>query len=188
MSRSDLLAIGLAAGGVAVTFLVSPVWGWFFAFISLVTFAGYFGLWRVRKPIVEDWPVHNALNLRITNNHVKDGLADSQLTLHSVKKWEPGRRQLCDATLAKVLPVALYSDQFGLPFKTPRMFQLLEFENKSAPIIRGAVDGHAVEIPLSGHGIWQFNMELRWAGGSMLIVRFFRWDEQSLPMFCKPPS
>ncbi len=40
-------------------------------------------------PSIENFEVNNALNFRITNKRVKDGLADDVLILHSIKLWKP---------------------------------------------------------------------------------------------------
>lgn len=187
---SDNLAIGsgIAMMGVGLPMigLTSPAVG------SIITLGGVglcvFGF-RDRlfsKLRIENWPVHNALNLRITNRRVKSGLADSQLTLHSIKQWMPGRGQW-HAHPFQGLPFPLYSDDIGLPHKTPRMFQLVEFKNKSQPIIRGSVNGAAKGFDLPCRGVWRFEMELRWAGDTIPIARCFEWTDQTLPKFCKGP-
>ena len=65
MPRSYIFPTALAAGSVAVSFLVSSAWGGLFALISLALFAYLVLSWYRHNPIVEDWSVHNALNLRI---------------------------------------------------------------------------------------------------------------------------
>lgn len=181
-----LLGVGLPAMGVTGMMVGLPL-------VIIGTTLCVFGCRGIftATPTIENWPVNNALNLRIINTFSRPGLADSQLTLHSVRLWIPARRQFSCivAPFEKSLPFTLYGDQVGLPFKEPRMFQLIEFIQKSAPQVRGALsDGTTQELLLPVHGIWQFNMELRWAGGSIQIIRWFRWDEQSLPTYCKPPT
>ena len=138
---------------------------------------------------IENFEVNNALNFRITNKHARDGLADDVLILHSVKLCN-GRRQFQTVeSLSKVLPLILTNDQPGLPYKVPRMFQLVQFTDRSAPFVQGYFGSdhnlRLVAMPLPSRGFWQFGMELRWAGGSMQIPRVFHWGESSLPTFCK---
>jgi hypothetical protein len=151
-------------------------------------------LWTDRRALtfrrvlrIEDWAVNNALNLRITNVREKQGFAESQLRLHSIKRWEPGRGQFCAVPIFPKLPVGLTNDHNHLPYKVPRMFQLAEFVDASAPGIRGVLGGHEVLYPLPSRGIWELSMELRWAGGNMPIVRYFNWADTSLPVFCEAP-
>lgn len=147
---------------------------------------------------IEEWPVNNALNFRITNKRIKAGIVEDVLILHSVKLWNAGRRQFQSAELratnapVKLLPLRLTNDQPGLPYRTPRMFQLLQFTDWSAPFIQGYIvndnDMTLAHVPLPCRGFWQFDMELRWAGGGRQITRVFEWGDCSLPRFCKPPS
>jgi hypothetical protein len=147
-------------------------------------------------PSIENFEVNNALNFRITNKRVKDGLADDVLILHSIKLWNPGRKQFeaigfcsTDGTPVR-MPIILTNDHPGLPYRTPRMFQLVEFSDRAAPFVQGyfGSDHRYVKFLLTYRGFWEFSMELRWAGGSTEIIRVFQWSERSLPKFCKPPS
>lgn len=190
-SRSDFLAIALAAGAAAVTFLLSPHWGWLFSLIAIIGFSIYFYMGRSRGPHIEEFEAHNALNLKITNRSVKLGLGGTQLILHSLKRWRGDRRDFgLEETFQPFTPMILYSDQVDLPFRVPRMFQILEFKNPSIPIMRGRArgeQGKTVELPILSHGIWRADLELRWGGGTKLIVQCFQWDENRLPTFCEVP-
>jgi hypothetical protein len=148
---------------------------------------------------IEEWPVPNALNFRITNKRVKAGMVDDVLILHSVKIWNPGRRQFqttelraINGTPPKILPLRLTHDRPELPYQVPRMFQLVQFTDWNAPFIQGYIvsesDMRLAKIPLPHRGVWQFDMELRWAGGSRPVTRCFEWGENSLPTFCQCPS
>ena len=146
-------------------------------------------------PTIEDFEVKDALNLRVTNNYAKDGLADDVLFLHSIKLWNPGRKQFeaveflsMDGPSVK-MPLHLTNDHPGLPYQEPRIFQLVQFTERAAPFVHGSGSDHKyVKFFLRPRGFWEFSMELRWAGDSEKVVRVFHWGENSLPKFCKRPS
>ena len=119
MPKSDILNIALAAGAIAVTFLLSPMWGWVFAVIAVIGFSAYFGIGMVLpNPRIQEWPVHNALNLRITNRHSRQSLANDELTLVSLRWWEPLRAQFMAVRLAdeKETPFILLADDVHLHY------------------------------------------------------------------------
>jgi hypothetical protein len=141
-----------------------------------------------KRLLIEDWPVHNALNLRVTNKRYKHDLMDSQLTLLSLKWWDGGRGQFMNLGIAQQLPLVLYSDQLHLPLNEPRMFQLLQFKNKTSPTIEATIGGQCTYISLPRQGIWEFAMELRWGGSGTKIPKWVKWDSTSLPVFCSCPK
>ena len=142
-------------------------------------------------PHIEEFEARNSLNLKITNKSVKLGLGGVQLILHSLKQWRGDRRDFGLAeTFQPFTPMILFSDQVDLPFRVPRMFQIVEFTNSSTPIIRGRArgeQGKTLELAIPGHGVWRADLELRWGGGTKLIVKCFQWDENRLPTFCGVP-
>ena len=174
-----------------LAFLLSPYWGLLFALFSIIGFSIYYYMGRRKLPHVEDFPAHNALNLKITNKSVKSGLGGSQLILHSLKRWRGDRRDFGVAeTFQPFTPLILFSDQVDLPYRVPRMFQIVEFKNSTAPIIRGRARGEqgpVVEPSIPNYGIWLADLELRWGGGTMQIVRCFQWKENLSPTFCEEP-
>jgi hypothetical protein len=74
------------------------------------------------------------------------------------------------------------------PPNEPRIFQLLLFQNKTTPTIKGKIDGRDEVVVLPRQGIWEFAMELLWSGGGIKFNRWVNWDERTLPEFCKPPK
>ena len=184
------IAMLLLGVGLAGLFPQMPRWlGLLFCLAALPLLWYACSDWlRLKMLRIEDFPVSNALNLKITNARVASGLGGSELTLHALSQWRNDRRDFGPVgSFPFYTPQVLYSDKLGLPINEPRMFQIAEFVNKVAPIIRGKFNGQMMELPIPTHGIFRVDMEMRWGGGMMPIVRYFRWDEKSLPTFCKRP-
>jgi hypothetical protein len=89
---------------------------------------------------IEDYAVHDALSLKITNHSNIDNLTSSVLFLTRITRWNEEEKAYQIADSFRGLPhMVLMGNQVGLPRKVPRIFQLLEFTNPSSPIIRGKV-------------------------------------------------
>ena len=73
------------------------------------------------EPTITNWPVDDALNLLITSNYAKEGLAGSALMLYQLKRWEPRRGQW-SGNFFDQLPHPLCVDiNDGLPYGESRM-------------------------------------------------------------------
>jgi hypothetical protein len=133
-------------------------------------------------PTIEENPDMNALNLWITNNFSEVRLERTALFIH-------GRRLL--GQQAEPLPdfqtIHFTANADGLPFGVRRRFQVLEFKNPSVPEFKGYVDGQFVSVKLPMRGLWQIDLEIRWAGGSYSFRKCLRWDETSAPRFVACP-
>ncbi len=176
MEKSDWPAICLALVSVGLTILFGGIfWGCVFLFFSALALAGYFGLWN-RGVRVSGFPVHNALNLRVT---ARRDIAGDELILHSIEMWDEIGQRFCDA-YSGTFPFTLFGDKTGLPKRKRRIFQLVEFTDKMRPIVRGTTDGRFIELALR-NGVFRFNMELRWSGGTKRIVRTIREHRLGYP-------
>jgi hypothetical protein len=141
-------------------------------------------------PKIVDQPVHDGLNLLITNNRGKADLFEDQLTLNSISRWEPSRKDFQRVDLFDKMPVAIYANQCHLPKGVTRTFALVNCTDKSQPVIEAAIPVTLQKVIrlLPGYGTWLLNLELRWAGGSTQVKRYIRWSEEHLPVFCAKPG
>ena len=193
MDRTIARSVGAALVLLGLPIIFgAPIYGWIFLIVGAVV--ALWGWWeKIFPPLpdINEFPAHNALNLKITNMYDKSGLGGVQLSLHSIQRWRADRRDFGIAeSFAPHIPMVLFADQIDLPYRVPRMFQLVEFKDSSAPLIRGRAKGEngpAREILIPSHGIWRARLELRWGGGAKEHVVFFEWNENKLPTFCKKP-
>jgi hypothetical protein len=86
--------------------------------------------------------------------------------------------------------MVILADQTDMPKREPRVFQLLEFTNPTAPFIRTKVlpDGAFREFPILSKGVWRLDLQLRWDGGTQDIIKCFRWSNTALPIFIDCPE
>lgn len=142
-------------------------------------------------PEVEDFAVHDALNLKITNISPVPALTRSVLYLTRVTKWDEEWKGYRTVAAFQDLPhMVILADQTGLPRKTPRIYQLLEFTNPSSPFIRTKTlpQGEFKDWQIPERGTWRLELQLRWDGGTKDIVRCFIWSATSLPAFIPCPA
>ncbi len=145
-------------------------------------------------PTMQNFSKSDSLNLIITNEYEPQGLFEENGFVHSLKRFDFGRKQWGGDILPDGLRALTKDDSppnlLNLKYQVPRMFQLVEFNGQPKPIVRWRTKtGEARQMALPGYGDWQLTMQLRWAGDSMPpFKRWFRWDETlPQPDFCDEP-
>jgi hypothetical protein len=160
VSREHVFAIALSAGSTAVVFLLSPAWGSFFLAVSIAAFVLYWHSGRGKVPRIEQYPVRDALNFKITNGTVKAGLGGVELRLNRLQRWDGHRTEF--GTVSGYRPMVLYSDQVDLPYQITRTFQILDVTDRQNPRVHGKLNGKEHWWPLGGYGVWAADLDLLW--------------------------
>jgi hypothetical protein len=132
---------------------------------------------------IEDYAVHDALNLRVTSQSDR---TRSALYITRITRWNDEQNGYATPDLFRALPpMIILANQTDLPKHTPRIFQLLEFTDPVSPLLRTKVipEGFFREWTIPNKGTWRLDLQLRWDGGAKDITKCFRWSDAGLPVF-----
>jgi hypothetical protein len=136
---------------------------------------------RRKSPRVEQYPVRDALNFKITNETVKAGLGGIELRLNRLLQWDGHRNEFMPVNGCH--PLVLYANQIDLPYRITRMFQLLDITKRQSPKVHGRLDGAEHWHPLGGYGTWHAELDLLYGGGHHTFECYIQWTERSGPEF-----
>jgi hypothetical protein len=164
-----------------------------FAGLTVVAIATYRGWRPALFPLgvaIEDDPGSQALNLRITNVTNADELTEDKLFLHGVQELDCRSWEFKEPSeFGHFATMTVYGNQKNLPYKQPRRFQLVEFEDPATPNIhvKDESNGSRRTWPIPRKGTWKLIHELRWDGGRPYrFVKYVHWSRSSAPAFMHP--